>query len=358
MKKWIAIAAAAVLLAGGGYLLYEKLKPEPEPLMEAAPPITFEVTQETMTQTVQVKGKSVYTDAQDVSAPYAANIKKWHVKHGQQVNKGDALFTLETAALQSELQQIESDIERLKVEYEMNKVSLEQDSGGDTLGNSEEERKKAFAEREGKRLANELSLKTISLKEDELQRKREIVNKAVVRAPATGIFQLADAENKTSMVSEGQLVGSITNTSKIQFMTIVDEEDMFRLKKGMPVNVRMSAQKELSFTGKVSTVSKFARKSSDANLRQASQFDVVIDLAADPKLYGGVSLEGDIEILRKENVVAVSSLAILRDQEEPYVLIDKGNGQTEQVTVKTGIESGDKTEIISGLKPGDRVVLP
>lgn len=55
---------------------------------------------------------------------------------------------------------------------------------------------------------------------------------------------------------------------------------------------------------------------------------------------------------------SVSSLAVMRDQEEPYVLIDRGNGQTEQVTVQTGIESGDKTEIISGLKLGDIVVLP
>lgn len=358
MKKWITIAVAVLLLAGGGYLLYEKLKPEPEPLMEAAPPITFEVTQETMTQSVQVKGKSVYTDTKDVSAPYAANIKKWSVNNGQQVKKGDVLFTLETATLQNELQQIESDIAKSKVDYEISKVGLEQETVGDTLGSSEEERKKAFADREGKRLANELSLKAISIKEDELQRKREIINKAVVHAPAAGIFQLTDTDSKTSMVTEGQLVGSITNTSKIQFMAIVGEEEMFRLKEGMPVNVRMSAQKELSFTGKVSKVSKFARKSGDADLKQASQFDIVIDLVADPKLYGGVSLEGDIETLRKENVIAVSSLAVMRDQEEPYVLIDKGNGQTEQVTVKTGIESGDKTEIISGLKLGDVVVLP
>lgn len=358
MKKWIAIAAAALLLAGGGYLLYEKLKPEPELVMEEIPPITFEVTQETMTQTVQVKGKSVYTDTNDISAPYAAKIKKWDVKDGQQVNKGDVLFTLETSALQNELEQLESDIEKSKVDHEISKVGLEQDALGDTLGGSEEERKKAFVDKEGKRLANELSLKAITIKEDELQRKREIMNKAVVHAPAAGIFQLAEVENRTSMVTEGQVVGSITNTSKIQFKAIVGEEEMFRLKEGMPVNVRMSAQKELAFTGKVSKVSKFAHKASEADLKQASQFDIVIDLAADPKLYGGVSLEGDIETLRKENIIAVSSLAVMRDQEEPYVLIDRGNGQTEQQPVQTGIESGDKTEIISGLKVGDIVVLP
>ncbi len=167
-----------------------------------------------------------------------------------------------------------------------------------------------------------------------------------------------EEDSKTRAVTEGQLIGSITNISKLKFMTIVGEEELFRLKVGMPVKVRMTAQKDLQFTGKVSKVSKFARKSTDTDLKQASQFDVVIDLKPDARMYGGVSLEGDIETMRKDKVTVVSSLAIMRDQTEPYVLLDKGNGQTESLTIQAGMESGDKTEVVSGLKPGDIVVLP
>lgn len=357
MKKWIKIVIAGVLVAGVGYWGYGKLKPASEPLVEADAPITFEVTKETMTQSVQVKGKSVYTELSDIVAPYSGNIKKWHVKNGQQVNKGDVLFTLDTTTLQSELKQLESEIKKSKIDYELTKVSLNQNSDSEALGSSEEERKKAFADREGKRLTNEFNQQAILLKQEELQRKKETLNKAVMRAPSAGVFQLTDIDNKTRMVNEGQLIGSVTNTSKIQFLAIVGEEEMFKLKVGMPAQVQMSAQKELMFTGKVSKISKFARKSSDVDLKQASQFDIVIDLKPDPKLFGGVSLEGNIETLRKEDVIVVSSLAVMRDQEEPYVLLDKGNGKSEQRIVKTGIESGDKTEIISGLKPGDIVVL-
>ncbi len=358
MKKWISIITTIVLMAGAGYWVYEKYKPQPEAPVEIPPPITFDVTQETMTQTIQVKGKSVYTEQTDVFAPYTSNIKQWHVKNGEQVKKGDVLFTLDTSALQTEVSQMQSDLDKARLDVEMNQISIDQAGMTETLGVTEEERKKAFADRESKRLANELSRKALVLKEQEIRKKQDVMSKAVVYAATTGIFQLNEQDNKTRAVTEGQLIGSITNTGKMKFNTIVGEEEMFKLKEGMPVQVRMSAQKDLKFTGKVSKVSKFARKSTDTDLKQASQFDVVIDLKPDARMYGGVSLEGDIETMRKDKVTAVSSLAIMRDQPEPYVLLDKGNGQTEQQAVKTGMESGDKTEVVSGLKPGDVVVIP
>ncbi|MGN7411152.1 efflux RND transporter periplasmic adaptor subunit [Paenibacillus sp. SAF-068] len=358
MKKWIKMIITVVLLAGVGYWLYEKYKPQPEAPIEIPPPITFDVTQETMTQTIQVKGKSVYTDQTDIFAPYASNIKQWHVKSGEQVSKGDVLFTLDTSTLQTEVEQLQSDLEKAQLEDKMNQVSLDQANMSESLGVTEEERKKAFADREGKRLTNELNQKALVLKEKEIQKKQAVISKSIVYASASGIFQLNEEDSKTRAVTEGQLIGSITNISQLKFMTIVGEEEMFRLKVGMPVKVRMTAQKDLQFTGKVSKVSKFARKSTDTDLKQASQFDVVIDLKPDARMYGGVSLEGDIETVRKDKVTVVSSLAIMRDQTEPYVLIDKGNGQTEPLTIQAGMESGDKTEVVSGLKPGDVVVLP
>ncbi|WKL00123.1 efflux RND transporter periplasmic adaptor subunit [Paenibacillus amylolyticus] len=165
---------------------------------------------------------------------------------------------------------------------------------------------------EGKRLTNELNQKALVLKEKEIQKKQAVISKSVVYASASGIFQMNEEDSKTRAVTEGQLIGSITNISKLKFMTIVGEEEMFRLKVGMPVKVRMTAQKDLQFTGKVSKVSKFARKSTDTDLKQASQFDVVIDLKPDTRMYGGVSLEGDIETMRKDKVTVVSSLAIMQ----------------------------------------------
>ncbi|WKL00122.1 biotin/lipoyl-binding protein [Paenibacillus amylolyticus] len=100
-----------------------------------------------MTQTIQVKGKSVYTDQTDIFAPYASNIKQWHVKSGEQVSKGDILFTLDTSTLQTEVEQLQSDLEKAQLENKVNQVSLDQANMSESLGVTEEERKKAFADR-------------------------------------------------------------------------------------------------------------------------------------------------------------------------------------------------------------------
>lgn len=40
-----------------------------------------------------------------------------------------------------------------------------------------------------------------------------------------------------------------------------------------------------------------------------------------------------------------------------YVMLDKGNEQYVRQEIKVGLETTDKTEVISGLKPGDKVVI-
>lgn len=77
----------------------------------------------------------------------------------------------------------------------------------------------------------------------------------------------------------------------------------------------------------------------------------------DEHLMGGLSLSGDVETSRKEKAVVVSNIAVIREGDLAFVMVDKGNGQYERKEIKTGMETTDKTEVLSGLKAGDTVVL-
>ena len=83
------------------------------------------------------------------------------MKSGEQVSKGDILFSLDTSTLQTEVEQLQSDLEKAQLENKMNQVTLDQANMSESLGVTEEERKKAFADREGKRLTNELNQKAM-----------------------------------------------------------------------------------------------------------------------------------------------------------------------------------------------------
>ncbi|ANY69326.1 hypothetical protein BBD42_24705 [Paenibacillus sp. BIHB 4019] len=356
MMKWVKRIATVAVLLGVGFFLYLQYKPEPEPQPEPQPMITFEVTQEAISQTLKVKGKSVYAEEIEVYAPLSAKIHSWNRKNGEQVKKGEVLMALDIKTLQAELKSLEFDIKKMKLDAKIQEISQQQDAETEVIGATGEERKKAFLDREGKRLTNELGQETLAIKEQELSAKKSALATAVVYAPTSGVFLYNEADVKSRMLSEGQLIGKIVNTALVKFKATVSELDVFRIKPGMSVEVQLVGQKDKIFAGVINSVSQFPKLANDSS--QPSEFDVVIDLKQDKQLLGGLTLEGEIETQRKENAIVVPTLAIMRDQGAVYVMLDPGNGQPVRRDIKTGMEVGDNTEILKGLKAGDIVVIP
>lgn len=160
-------------------------------------------------------------------------------------------------------------------------------------------------------------------------------------------------------MTDNQYIGKIVDMNKLEFIALVGEQDVFRIKTGMKVDVKMTAIKDLKLSGEVTKVAKFAKTASGQNATTSSvpQFEVVITLQPDEHLIGGLSLNGEIETVRKENATVVSSIAVMHEGDLSYVMLDKGDGQYERKDIEVGLETTDKTEVLSGLKVGDVVVL-
>lgn len=355
--KWIIIAG---IVAAAGYILYINVFKGEEPAAVVEPPqvISFPVTQETVTSAVQVKGKSKYQEETLVYAPYASKVTKWKVENGGQVKKGDVLFTLDESALKNEIATTEAAIRKAKLEAELNAfVSQQEDNSATPIG-TEAERLKALAAQETARLTDELNQENSAIQERELADKKAKLKTAVYHAPATGIFLYDSSTERPQMVTDNQYIGKIVDLGKLEFIALVGEQDIFRIKQGMKVQVKMTAMKDLTIPGKVTKVSKFATTTTGQNTAgQVPQFEVVISLQPEEHLIGGLSLSGDIETLRKEKATVVSSIAVIHEGDKAFVMLDKGNGQYERKEIKIGIETTEKTEVLTGLKPGDTVVL-
>ncbi|RJX40623.1 efflux RND transporter periplasmic adaptor subunit [Paenibacillus pinisoli] len=361
MKKWITWIAVAVVMLGAGYFIYEKNNTSIEIIeSEPEPSITFETTQETLAEKLTVKGKAAYTEETDVFAPLSVNVQSWNVKHGQRVKKGEVLMSLDTKALMKEIKNLEAEIKKSRIEANLQQINLQQSVETEAVGNmtTGEERKKAFIDRESKKLTEKLNEEVLALREEELKDKRAMLATATVYAPTTGVFLFTDTNPKTRALTEGQLFGKIVNTEKLQFVTNVSEQDIFKIKEGMQVQVNMSGQKDKTSTGAITQVSLFPKQASATDGSQASQFEVVIELESSDWLIGGLTLEGQIETQRKENAIVVPTLAVMRDQEQPYVMINDSIGQPKRRIIKTGLEVDDKTEVLMGLRAGETVVLP
>jgi macrolide-specific efflux system membrane fusion protein len=356
--KWIIFVAIVVT---AGYFLYNKMyKPEPQ-LEPVEPPqaITFEVTQQTITNSIQVKGNSQYEQETLVYAPFASKVTKWKVENGGQVKKGDLLFTLDQEAIKNEIATQEATIRKAKLEAELNEFISQQDEENAALGATEAERIKALATQEAARLGDELNQVNAEIQARDLSEKKAKLKTALYHAPASGIFLFDSTSEIPQSVTDNQYIGKIVNMNKLQFIALVGEQDVFRIKTGMKVDVKMTAIKDLKLSGEVTKVSKFAKTASGQNAAAVSapQFEVIISLQPEEHLIGGLSLNGEIETIRNENATVVSSIAVMHEGDLSYVMLDKGDGVYERRDIEVGLETSDMTEILSGLNVGDIVAL-
>ncbi|MRN53724.1 efflux RND transporter periplasmic adaptor subunit [Paenibacillus monticola] len=356
--KWIVIAT---IVLTAGYFIYDKMikpKEQAQPI-EEVPAVTFPVTTETITKSVQVKGKSKYEHETLIYAPFASKVTEWTVQNGGQVKKGEIMFTLDTATLKNEIATQEATIRKGKLEAELNAFVSKQNDETTAVGATEAERLKTLASQQTSKISEDLNKVSTDIQVREIADKKTKVQSASYRAPSSGIFLFDSSSERIQMVTDNQYIGKIVDLNKVEFVALVGEQDVFNIKPGMKVKVKMTASKAAKLTGEVKKVSKFATTASgkDTTTTQVPQFEVIISLQANELLIGGLSLNGEIETLRKDNATAVSNIAVIHEGDLTYVMLDKGNGQTQRKEIKTGLETNDKVEVLSGLKPGDTVVL-
>ncbi|WP_028610650.1 efflux RND transporter periplasmic adaptor subunit [Paenibacillus harenae] len=359
MKKKIKWGIIGVIIIAISFSLYRMGNPSrPTTVVDESQQITFQVTKETLVNTIEVKGKSLYEQETFVYAPFGSEVLEWPVEDGQQVKKGDVLFRLDQKAAQNEISQMEATLRKAKLESELNQYLNQAANEWTPLEASEEERKKTLVAKEVARLQNEVNDVTASIQEQELLQKKAKLKEADYKSPAAGIFLYESPGKRPQAVGENDYIGKVVDLKKLQFIALVGEQDVFRIKPDMPVKVKMNAMKDLELKGTVQKVSKFAKTGTDQNnLDQAAQFEIIIALEPNDHLIAGLSLNGAIETERKELATVVPSIAIIREEGKHYALLNSG-GSFERKEIKIGLETPEKTEVLEGLKEGDQVALP
>jgi membrane fusion protein, heavy metal efflux system len=159
------------------------------------------------------------------------------------------------------------------------------------------------------------------------------------------------------LVAPGQLVQAgntqcftISDLSTVWVLVNVYEHDLAFVHKGDAVEIRTESYPSI-FHGKISFLG--------AALDPASR-----------TLQARVVTENPGELLKKDmyvtamvnagslqNVLAVPDSAVLRDTEnEPYVFTVAGQNQFARRSITTGESQDGQTQVLTGLKPGDRIV--
>jgi HlyD family secretion protein len=196
-----------------------------------------------------------------------------------------------------------------------------------------------------------------------VERAEEELRNATIRSPLRGVVLTRDVEigspvsSILNMGSAASLVMTVGDIERVFVRGKVDEADVGRVKLGQPARISVETFKDRSFEGKVTQISPIGVERDNV-----TTFEVEVSIEnPGSALKANMTANAEIVLEEHPNVLIVPEAAIVYDaRKNPFVEVPDAaaaNGRR-RVAVKLGVGSGTRTEVVSGLKAGDRVLLP
>jgi multidrug efflux pump subunit AcrA (membrane-fusion protein) len=135
----------------------------------------------------------------------------------------------------------------------------------------------------------------------------------------------------------------------------VDETDVVRIAVGQPVEFRIDALPDAGITGRVTLVSV-----APTVIGQLVTYQVRVRLdPTDQPVRIAMSATATVVVDEREAVLTIPNrfIRIDRTTGETFVTIEREPGRFVEVPVRLGARNETTSEVISGIEPGQRVVL-
>ena len=183
-----------------------------------------------------------------------------------------------------------------------------------------------------------------------------------ITAPIDGVVlsrdvEIGDAVSSILVLGSGAtLVMTLGDTSEVYVKGKVDESDIGKVYLGQPARIRVETFKDKTFTGHVTKISPMGVEKDNV-----TTFEVRVSINnPGGELKAEMTANAEIVLDEHKNTLMIPEGAILYDKDKHasvQVPDPKGKDGMRKVAVNIGISNGAKTEVLSGLKEGDQVVL-
>lgn len=181
-----------------------------------------------------------------------------------------------------------------------------------------------------------------------------------IKAPRAGIILKKYVEagtiinsGKSSMsgTGAGTSVVQLGDLSRMFVLASVDETDVAQVEAGQRVDVSLDAYPDEIFDGVVTRID--PQTVIDQNV---TVIPVTVEITnPDARLKPGMNATCQFIVERKEGVLMAPTEAV-KDQDGKYTVMVMKDGKQVERGVEVGLAGDDSTEIVSGLKEGERVV--
>ena len=255
------------------------------------------------------------------NTPY--RIERIYVDVGDHVRKGQVLVQLDA----NNLQQLKLQVENQKIEF--NRTSQLYQVGGASKAEYDNAK---------------LQLDVLSTQLRQLMQNTQLV------APISGVVTARNYDDG-DMYSQGQPVLTIEQTNPVKVMVNISEVYYKQVFKGMPVDIELDAYEGETFYGKVTIVYPTVEQNTHT-------FPVEVTISnPNQKVRPGMFARATVNFGDKNHVLVPDEALVKQiGAGDRYVYVYKG-GKVSYNKVELGKHIGDKYEILSGVNPGDDVVI-
>lgn len=347
-----------LLVAGGAFLLASVgmvLKPNASTRQPAtAPALTPVTTQQVVTRDLQIERAGLGTvmplNTVDVKARVDGYLQRIAFADGQEVKAGDVLAEIDPRPYQAQLAQAEAVLQR------------------DSVQLASAQREEARAGRlsttgAGSTQATDLAKAATAAAQAALAADQAAIDTAKLNLAFTKIVAPFEGRVGLRQVSQGALVHAtdtvgiitVTQTRPIAVQFSLSQDVLSDLERGqskgdLPVVVETRDGSPLT-TGKLTAIDNQIDPTTGM-IKLKAVFD-----NADESLWPGELVMARVLVGTDSNASVLPSVAIQNGQTGTYVFVLKPDSTVSTASVKVGPTVGDVTAIVSGVKPGDEVVV-
>jgi hypothetical protein len=188
------------------------------------------------------------------------------------------------------------------------------------------------------------------------------INDTVLRAPFDGVItqKYADPGAFVTPTTSGSAVSSATSSSIVslastnQVVANIAEVNIAKIRLGQKVIITADAYPGKTFEGKVSQIA--AQAIVEQNV---TSFQVKVAIVSDSEnlLRSGMNVTTDFEVGQLKNALVVPTAAVVRRERSTGVFVAGEDNKPVFTRIQTGATVDKYTEVKSGLKGNERVLL-
>ena len=357
---------------------------------------------------LSISGEIKAGRSKTLTAPSAAGdlqiIKLAHT--GQQVKAGDVVIQFDTTTLQRTLEQKRTDLasaeatirqqeaqehmteeqnltDSLTAKYNVESARLDASKAeilseidGEknklTLASSQEKFQQSEVKLDSGKLGSEADIAQQKKKRDkalfDVRLAEHQIAALTLRAPSDGVVTVL-SNFRASMFGgnapdfregdhawPGAAIAEIPDLSSINFEARVDEADRGKLKTQQTATVHVEAVPDTDFSGNVREISTLA-KMDFSSWPPMKNFTLNLQLdRTDPRIRPGMKAKARIAVDSVPNSILVPTQAVFQKDGQSVAYVQSGSKFAEEA-LQVGRRSGDTTQILNGIHPGQKLAL-